>query len=79
MNRGVEIGRQSGTYFLKKIEDYLHLSVEEARDALEIRGAEDVDFKEWMRRSDIVMEGGQTYTEEKATQRAEMFRQLAAE
>ncbi|WP_375195959.1 hypothetical protein [Sphingobium sp.] len=76
MNRGVEIGRQSGTYFLKKIEDYLHLSVEEARDALDIRGVEDLDFKEWMRRSDLVMEGGQTYTEKKAEQRAQMFKDL---
>lgn len=79
MNRGVEIGKQSGTYFLKKIEDYLDLSVEEARDALEIRGAEDLDFDEWKRRSDIVMEGGQSKTETMAAQRAEMIRNLSAQ
>jgi ubiquinone biosynthesis protein COQ4 len=79
MNKGVDIGRQSGPYFLKKIEDYLHLSVEEARDALEIRGAEDVDFDEWKRRSDVVMEGGQSKTETMAAQRAEMIRNVTAQ
>lgn len=79
MNRGVEIGRQSGPYFLKRIEDYLHLSLPEAREALEIRGVEDLDLAEWARRSDVIMEGGQTYTEQKALARKKAADEEAAQ
>lgn len=78
MEKGYNIGRESGPYFLKKVEDYLHLPVEEVRDILEIRGAYDLDFDEWKRRSDLVMEGGQTKTEAMALERRERARQAAA-
>ncbi|CAD7337910.1 hypothetical protein FIM10_11180 [Sphingomonadales bacterium 56] len=76
MTQGVEMGRQSGPYFLKKVEDYLHLPVEEVREILEIRGAKDLDFDEYKRRSDIVMEGGQTKTEQMALDRRARAREM---
>jgi ubiquinone biosynthesis protein Coq4 len=74
MDKGYRIGQQSGPYFLKRIEDYLDLPVEEVRAKLEIKGAYDLDFEEWKRRSDIVMEGGQTKTEKMALERRERAR-----
>lgn len=41
--RGIRIGQDSEPYFMAKFDDVLHLSPVEARAALGIRGAEDVD------------------------------------
>lgn len=76
MEKGHAIGRNSGPYFLKKIEDYLHLPVKEVREKLEIRGAYDLDFEEWKRRSDLIMEGGQTKTEKMALERRDRAREM---
>ena len=42
--RGIRVGQQSEPYFMAKFDDVLHLTPEEARKAIGIRGAEDVDF-----------------------------------
>ncbi len=73
MTRGVEIGRQSGPWFLKRIEDYIHYPLDEAREALEIRGAVDPDLAETRRQSDHIMEGGQTKMQETALARKKMM------
>jgi ubiquinone biosynthesis protein COQ4 len=41
--RGIRVGQQSEPYFMAKFDDVLHLTPTEARAALGIRGAEDVD------------------------------------
>ena len=41
--KGIRVGQQSEPYFMAKYDDVLHLSPAEARMALGIRGAEDVD------------------------------------
>jgi ubiquinone biosynthesis protein Coq4 len=41
--RGIRVGQQSEPYFMAKFEDVLHLPPVEARAALGIRGAEDID------------------------------------
>jgi hypothetical protein len=41
--KGIRVGQQSEPYFMAKFDDVLHLSPAEARVALGIRGAEDVD------------------------------------
>jgi len=41
--RGIRVGQQSEPYFMAKFDDVLHLTPEEARKAIGIRGAEDVD------------------------------------
>jgi ubiquinone biosynthesis protein COQ4 len=43
IERGMKVGRDSDALFLKKIEDVLHLPLDEARAALGVRGAVDVD------------------------------------
>jgi ubiquinone biosynthesis protein Coq4 len=41
--KGIRVGQQSEPYFMAKFDDVLHLSPADARVALEVRGAEDVD------------------------------------
>ena len=43
IQRGMRVGQLSDALFLKKLEDVFHLPLEEARAALGVRGAEDVD------------------------------------
>ena len=43
IERGMRVGRESDAFFLSRYEDVLHLPLAEARAALGIRGAEDVD------------------------------------
>lgn len=46
IQRGLAVGQQSGPMFMAKYEDVLHLSIPEARDALGVVGAVDVDTAE---------------------------------
>lgn len=43
IQRGIKVGQESDAIFLKKIETAFHLPLEEARAALGVRGAVDVD------------------------------------
>ncbi len=43
IQRGIKVGQESDALFLKKIEDAFHLPLAEARAALGVRGAVDVD------------------------------------
>ena len=43
IQRGIRVGQESDAMFLKKIEDAFHLPLAEARAALGVRGAVDVD------------------------------------
>ena len=43
IQRGIKVGQESDAIFLKKIETVFHLPLEEARAALGVRGAVDVD------------------------------------
>jgi len=43
IQRGMRVGQLSDALFLKKLEDVFHLPLEEARAALGVRGAEDID------------------------------------
>ncbi|MEO0030293.1 MAG: hypothetical protein RIS94_51 [Pseudomonadota bacterium] len=43
IQRGIRVGQESDALFLAKLEDYFHLPLEEARVALGVRGAVDVD------------------------------------
>jgi ubiquinone biosynthesis protein COQ4 len=43
IERGMRVGRESGPYFLGRVQDVLHLPLAEARKALDIHGAEYVD------------------------------------
>lgn len=43
IQRGMKVGQDSGPLFLMKLEDAFHLPLEEARAALEVRGAEDIN------------------------------------
>ena len=43
IQRGIRVGQESDALFLKKIEDAFHLPLAEARAALGVRGAVDVD------------------------------------
>ena len=43
IQRGIKVGQESDALFLKKIEDAFHLPLEQARAALGVRGAVDVD------------------------------------
>jgi len=43
IQRGMRVGQLSGALFMKKLETVFHLPLEEARAALGVRGAEDVD------------------------------------
>ena len=46
IQRGWTIGQSSGPYFYARMEDYFHLPIEEARQALEIRNVVEVDTSE---------------------------------
>jgi len=46
MRRGMDVGEQSGPYWMAKYEDVFHLPIEEARAALGIVGAVDLDSRE---------------------------------
>lgn len=43
IQRGMKVGQESDALFLAKLEDYFHLPLEQARAALGVRGAVDVD------------------------------------
>lgn len=43
MERGIKVGNQSDALFLKRIEDAFDMPLEQAREALGVRGAVDVD------------------------------------
>jgi ubiquinone biosynthesis protein Coq4 len=43
---GMDVGEQSGPYFMAKYEDVFHLPLAEAREALGIVGAVDLDSRE---------------------------------
>ena len=43
IQRGMKVGQQSDALFMKKLETAFHLPLAEAREALGVRGAEDVD------------------------------------
>jgi ubiquinone biosynthesis protein Coq4 len=43
IQRGMTVGKASDALFMKKLEPYFHLPLEEARDALGVRGAVDID------------------------------------
>lgn len=43
IQRGMKVGQESDALFMAKLEDYFHLPLDEARKALGVRGAEDVD------------------------------------
>lgn len=43
IQRGMKVGQDSGPLFLMKLEDAFNLPLEEARAALEVRGAEDIN------------------------------------
>ncbi|ANI79684.1 MULTISPECIES: hypothetical protein [Sphingobium] len=43
IQRGMKVGQQSDALFMKKLETVFHLPLAEAREALGVRGAEDVD------------------------------------
>ena len=43
IQRGMQVGQQSDALFMKKLEPVFHLPLAEARAALGVRGAEDVD------------------------------------
>lgn len=43
IQRGMKVGQDSDALFMARIEDYFHLPLEEARAALGVRGAVDVD------------------------------------
>lgn len=43
IQRGMRVGQESDALFMAKVEPVLHLPLEEARAALGVRGAEDVD------------------------------------
>lgn len=43
IQRGMKVGQESDALFMKKLEPYFHLPLEEARAALGVRGAVDVD------------------------------------
>jgi len=43
IQRGMQVGQQSDALFLKKLEPVFHLPLAEAREALGVRGAQDVD------------------------------------
>lgn len=43
IQRGMQVGQQSDALFLKKLEPVFHLPLAEAREALGVRGARDVD------------------------------------
>lgn len=46
LRHGMDVGEQSGPFFMAKYEDVFHLTVPEARAALGIRGAADLDSRE---------------------------------
>jgi ubiquinone biosynthesis protein COQ4 len=43
IQRGIKVGQESDALFMQKIEDAFHLPLEEARAALRVRGAVDID------------------------------------
>lgn len=43
VERGIKVGRESGPIFMAKYEDVMHLPLEQAREALDVHGAEFVD------------------------------------
>lgn len=43
IQRGIRVGQESDAVFLAKLEDYFHLPLEQARAAIGVRGAVDVD------------------------------------
>ena len=43
IERGIEVGRESGPIFMARYEDVLHLPLKEAREALGVHGARFVD------------------------------------
>ena len=43
IQRGIKVGQESDALFLAKLEDYFHLPLDEARAAIGVRGAVDVD------------------------------------
>ena len=43
IQRGMKVGQESEALFMAKLEDAFHLPLEEARAALGVRGAVDVD------------------------------------
>ena len=43
IQRGMKVGQESDALFMAKIEDAFHLPLEEARAALGVRGAVDID------------------------------------
>ena len=43
IQRGMRVGQESDALFMAKLEDYFHLPLEEARAALGVRGAVDID------------------------------------
>ena len=46
IRHGMDVGEQSGPFFMAKYEDVFHMSVSEAREALDIRGAVALDSRE---------------------------------
>jgi len=46
IQRGMRVGQESDALFLARLEDYFHLPLDEARAALGVRGAVDVNTDE---------------------------------
>jgi len=74
LERGLLIGRTSEPYFMMKYEDILHLSVEDARKAIGMNNALEVDYGEL---SDVISEG--QYSRDAAAAAARRQERLAGE